>query len=120
MDDPADHTSVVDALLTPGVCRKVRCDLCKLLVGQPELAHWLLPHPEEITGTPAKPNLWVRSLGLAEFPEGFPLVPLYADSGVRRRSYGSYLIFYRVRGERIEILHVMSGARDWESLLFPD
>ena len=48
--------SVVDALLTPGVCRKVRCDLRKLLVGQPELAHWLLPHPEEITGTPAKPN----------------------------------------------------------------
>ncbi|WHQ72862.1 hypothetical protein [Methylorubrum extorquens] len=62
MDDPADHTSVVDALLTPGVCRKVRCDLRKLLVGQPKLAHWLLPHPEEITGTPAKPNLWVRSL----------------------------------------------------------
>ncbi|MBA9067881.1 plasmid stabilization system protein ParE [Methylobacterium sp. RAS18] len=61
-----------------------------------------------------------RCLGLAEFPEGFPLVPLYADSGVRRRSYGSYLIFYRVRSQRIEILHVMSGARDWESLLFPD
>jgi len=39
---------------------------------------------------------------------------------VRRRSYGSYLIFYRARSERIEILHVMSGVRDWESLLFPD
>ena len=61
-----------------------------------------------------------RCLRLVEFPEGFPLVPLYADSGVRRRSYSSYLIFYRVRGERIEILHVMSGVRDWESLLFPD
>jgi hypothetical protein len=31
--DPADHASVVDALLTPGVCRQVRCDLRKLLVG---------------------------------------------------------------------------------------
>ncbi len=61
-----------------------------------------------------------RCLQLAEFPESFPLVPLHADSGVRRRSYGSYLIFYRARSERIEILHVMSGVRDWESLLFPD
>ena len=61
-----------------------------------------------------------RCLQLAEFPEGFPLVPLHAESGVRRRSYGSHLIFDRVRSERIESLHVMNGVRDWESLLFPD
>ncbi|CAO4148120.1 type II toxin-antitoxin system RelE/ParE family toxin [Methylorubrum thiocyanatum] len=61
-----------------------------------------------------------RCLQLADIPEGFPLVPRHAQSGIRRRPYGSYLIFYRVRGERIEILHVLSGARDWESLLFPD
>ncbi|MDV2984707.1 UNVERIFIED_CONTAM: type II toxin-antitoxin system RelE/ParE family toxin [Methylobacteriaceae bacterium AG10] len=61
-----------------------------------------------------------RCLQLADIPEGFPLVPRHASSGIRRRPHGSYLIFYRVDGGRIEILHILSGVRDWESLLFPD
>lgn len=61
-----------------------------------------------------------RCLQLADIPEGFQLVPRHASSGIRRRPHGSYLIFYRVDGGRIEILHILSGVRDWESLLFPD
>lgn len=37
-----------------------------------------------------------KARGLADLPEGFPLVPRYADHGMRRRAHGSYLIFYRM------------------------
>jgi plasmid stabilization system protein ParE len=60
-----------------------------------------------------------RCLGLADLPRGFPLVPRYEHHGVRRRPYGNYLIFYRVTDERVEVLHVLHGARDYEAILFP-
>ena len=56
---------------------------------------------------------------LVDAPRGFPLVPRYESSGVRRRSYGLYLIFYRVGDDQIEILHLLNGARDYEGILFP-
>jgi plasmid stabilization system protein ParE len=34
-------------------------------------------------------------------------------------SIGDYLVFYRVTGSRVEILHVLHGARDYELLLYP-
>ncbi len=57
---------------------------------------------------------------LAIFPPRFPLVPQYADLGVRRRVHGNYLIFYRAGPENIEIVHVLHGAMNYEALLFPD
>ncbi|ARM89500.1 toxin-antitoxin system toxin RelE/ParE family protein [Rhizobium sp. CIAT894] len=57
---------------------------------------------------------------LAETPNGFSLVPRYEHTGVRRRPYGNYLIFYRVSEVSIEILHVLNGAQDFESILFPE
>lgn len=56
---------------------------------------------------------------LADAPRGYPLVPRYRLNGVRRRPYGRYLIFYRVGAERIDILHVLHGAQDYETILFP-
>lgn len=58
---------------------------------------------------------------LAETPRGCPLVPRYRHTGVRRRPYGEYLIFYRLNeaDERIEVLHILNGARDYEAILFP-
>lgn len=56
-------------------------------------------------------------LGLAEAPTAFPIAPRYARAGVRRRIHGRYLIFYRVAENRIEVLHIVHGARDWESFL---
>ena len=56
---------------------------------------------------------------LKDAPLSFPLVPRYEHTGVRRRSYGAYLIFYRVGTDSIEVLHILNGARDYEVTLFP-
>ena len=56
---------------------------------------------------------------LIDAPKGYALVPRYEALGIRRRPYGDYLIFYRVAGDTIEILHVLHGARDYEAILFP-
>jgi plasmid stabilization system protein ParE len=34
--------------------------------------------------------------------------------------HGSYLIFYRVGDERVTVIHVLHGVRDYEAVLFPD
>jgi plasmid stabilization system protein ParE len=56
---------------------------------------------------------------LADMPRGFPLVPRYERHGIRRRPYKNYLIFYRIEDDRIVIVHVLHGAQDYESQLFP-
>ncbi|GAA0296597.1 type II toxin-antitoxin system RelE/ParE family toxin [Sphingomonas oligophenolica] len=61
-----------------------------------------------------------KARGLATMPQGFPVVPRFAHLGVRRRVHGGYLIFYRVEKDRITVLHILHGARDYEALLFPD
>jgi plasmid stabilization system protein ParE len=58
-------------------------------------------------------------LGLAQFPERFPLVPRYERHGVRHRVHGDYLIFYRVDPDKAVVLHVLHGAVDYAGLLFP-
>jgi toxin ParE1/3/4 len=48
---------------------------------------------------------------------------LYPDreaSGVRKKFYRRYLIFYRVEDNRVIIIHIVNGTRDHESLLFPE
>lgn len=60
-----------------------------------------------------------RCRRLADMPHGFPLVPGHEQAGVRRRIHGQYLIFYRVEGDRIVVLHVLHGAMDIDALLFP-
>jgi plasmid stabilization system protein ParE len=64
-------------------------------------------------------SLRARCLQLGDMPLAFPIVPRYATWEVRRRPVGDYLIFYRVTGSRVEILHVLHGARDYEPILFP-
>jgi toxin ParE1/3/4 len=58
--------------------------------------------------------------GLADVPRRFQLVPRYEHSGVRRRLVSNSLVFYRVDVGRVEVLHVLHGARDYESILFPE
>lgn len=57
---------------------------------------------------------------LAQSPQGYPLVPRYQDQNLRRRPVGNYLIFYRIRGETVEVVHILHSARDYERLLFPE
>ncbi|HJQ57018.1 MAG TPA: type II toxin-antitoxin system RelE/ParE family toxin [Vineibacter sp.] len=56
---------------------------------------------------------------LGSMAAAFPLVPRYEHVGIRRRPYRGYLIFYRISGELVEIIHVLNGVRDYERLLFP-
>lgn len=49
--------------------------------------------------------------------------PALADrraGGLRRRLHAGYLIFYRVGTDRVEIVRIIHGARDYPSLLFKD
>lgn len=59
-----------------------------------------------------------KCLDLADTPRGFPLMPRYERYGIRRRIHGDYLIFYRVENDRVVIIHVLHGARDFAALLF--
>lgn len=58
-------------------------------------------------------------LGLADFPKRFGLVPRYEGLGVRHRVHGDYLIFYIVGEKEVVVLHVLHGAMDYASALFP-
>ncbi len=60
-----------------------------------------------------------RCRRLGSMPLAYPLLPNWEASGVRRRPYRNYLIFYRVTATSVEILHVLHGARDYEAILFP-
>ena len=55
---------------------------------------------------------------LANFPERYALVTTYAQLGVRSRSHGSYVIFYRIRQDVVEVLRVVHGRRDLSNLNF--
>ena len=57
-------------------------------------------------------------LGLADFPDRFPLVPRYANHGVRHRAHRNYLIFYIVEAERVVVIHILHGGMDYEETLF--
>ena len=59
-----------------------------------------------------------KCLGLADAPYGFPLVTRYERHGIRRRVHGNYLIFYRVAGDHVLVIHILHGARDFAALLF--
>ncbi|HYN00308.1 MAG TPA: type II toxin-antitoxin system RelE/ParE family toxin [Aestuariivirgaceae bacterium] len=58
-----------------------------------------------------------RCHSLADSPEAFPIVPRYKRAGVRRLVFRDYLIFYRISRDRVEILHILHGARDYEAIL---
>lgn len=61
-----------------------------------------------------------KCLSLADMPYGFPRLAQWPAFDLRRRVHGNYLIFYRVSGESVEILHVLHGAMDYERILFPE
>lgn len=55
-------------------------------------------------------------LGLAEIPNRFQRVE---GTPLRCRPIGNNLIFYDV-SERVEIIRILHGARDWSSILDED
>lgn len=74
---------------------------------------------------PVRAESFVRELlgrcySLADMPRAFPLVPRYEHTGVRRRPYGDYLIFYHISADTVDILHILNGAQNYEAILFPE
>ncbi|GGE27242.1 Plasmid stabilization system protein ParE [Gemmobacter megaterium] len=65
-------------------------------------------------------ELYQLCLDIADMPQAWPVVSRYEHHGIRRRVHGRYLIFYRIRADRITILHILNGAMDVEAILFPD
>jgi toxin ParE1/3/4 len=63
-------------------------------------------------------ELHEASMSLAAYPERYALVPEYRDLGVRSRSHGAYVIFYRIKHERVQVLRVVHGRRDLINLDF--
>ena len=57
-----------------------------------------------------------RCHSLSSRPKRFPVVRYVRGAAIRKLSYKDYLIFYVVLPNRVEIMHVMHGARDWMSL----
>jgi plasmid stabilization system protein ParE len=65
-------------------------------------------------------ELRAKAVDTGDIPRAFPLVPHYEQYGIRRRPFGSYLIFYRVEASRVVIVDIIHGARHYEALLFPN
>ena len=65
-------------------------------------------------------ELYGRCRQLGTLPQAYPLLPNWEDRGIRRCVHGSYLIFYRVGKEAVDVLHILHGARDGEEIIFPD
>lgn len=57
-------------------------------------------------------------LDLRSMPKRFPFLEGFEHLGIRRRLHGNYLIFYRVDGERVIIVHILHGASDYTALVF--
>lgn len=64
-------------------------------------------------------ELIARCAKLTGMPHAHPLVPIRGNTSIRRAVHGHYLIFYRLTTDAVEIIHVLHGSRDFESILFP-
>jgi toxin ParE1/3/4 len=65
-------------------------------------------------------ELRTKAKQIGSMPRAFPLVPRYERHAIRRCPFRDYLIFYRIEDDRISIVHILHGARDYEALLFPE
>ena len=61
-------------------------------------------------------ELIVRSEAVSEGPYAFQIVPEFASSETRRISIRSWAIFYEVKERHIDIVRIVSGARDLSTL----
>jgi toxin ParE1/3/4 len=65
-------------------------------------------------------ELKAACMTIADFPEAWPLVLRYQAQGIRRKVHGNYLIFFTLTKSEVTIIHILHGAREYESLLFPE
>jgi plasmid stabilization system protein ParE len=58
-----------------------------------------------------------RCLSLEEHPNRYPAVHLPPFRNLRKLTFRGYLIFYQSKDSKVEIIHILQGARDWEAVL---
>lgn len=71
--------------------------------------------------SPIHAKRFVRDLkgacaALALAPRGYPVMPRFAELGLRKRVFRDHLIIYRVV-DHIEVVRIVHGARDVDALL---
>lgn len=81
-----------------------------------EIGEFIRPHNSTRAATFVE-ELLDRCDSLADAPYAYPLVSRYERHGIRRYVHRDYLIFYRVLEDRVEVIHILQGARDYEALL---
>ncbi|MBF0321788.1 MAG: type II toxin-antitoxin system RelE/ParE family toxin [Magnetococcales bacterium] len=81
-----------------------------------EIGEFIRPHNPTRAATFVD-ELLDRCAALADKPRAYALVPRYERHGIRRYAYRDYLIFYRIAEDLVEIIHIIHGARDYDSLL---
>lgn len=57
---------------------------------------------------------------IGQTPRGYALLRDHTEFGIRRKPYKAYSIFYWIVENRVDILHILHGARDYEAVLFPE
>ena len=57
---------------------------------------------------------------IGKAPGVYAFVPRHQHNGIRRYVHGDYLIFYRIDQKKVEIIHILHGARYYEDILFSD
>lgn len=57
---------------------------------------------------------------LGHMPKAYPLIVGHEKTGIRRRAHGNYLIFYWMQNNTVEVLHILNGAMDYDTILFPE
>jgi addiction module RelE/StbE family toxin len=65
-------------------------------------------------------ELRAKAVQIGNMPRAFPLMPRFETHAIRRRPFGSYLIFYRIEDDHIFIIDILHAAQDAETQLFQD
>ncbi len=65
-------------------------------------------------------ELLERAQSLSRMALRFSVVNRLQHHSVRRLPHKGYSIYYRISNERVEILRILSGAQDYETILLGD
>lgn len=80
-----------------------------------EIACWIAADNPGRASTFAE-EIRSKCQGLSSNPERFPVVRSYAIGDLRKRSFRSYLIFYVILRDQIDIMRIVHSSRDWASI----
>lgn len=83
------------------------------------IARWIALDNPEAARTFAV-QLRQKCAALSRSPKRFPVVREVERRDLRKRVHGRYLIFYTIFDDRVEVLRIVHGARDWASIVSED